>query len=186
MTVVRGKYNTAPTLPGLRPGATRPGRSRMNNFDKADSHHRRSRLRKSQPMLSRLSIAAAWLLHLLPLPVLALLGNALGVVIYALARRRRRIVLDACTADADCKKGSRCECDREAPNYCLPSNCDSDAECSGLACADAPSGRYCRTKNDQCARDADCPPKDRFIERCDYDLGASAWRCVDVEPPPPG
>lgn len=93
MTVVRGKYNTAPTLPGLRPGATRPGRSRMNNFDKADSHHRRSRLRKSQPMLSRLSIAAAWLLHLLPLPVLALLGNAVGVVIYGLARRRRHIAM---------------------------------------------------------------------------------------------
>ena len=44
-------------------------------------------------MLSRLSVAAAWVLHLLPLPVLALLGNALGVVIYALARRRRHIAL---------------------------------------------------------------------------------------------
>ncbi|MER2543584.1 MAG: lipid A biosynthesis acyltransferase, partial [Candidatus Accumulibacter phosphatis] len=44
-------------------------------------------------MLSRLLIASVWILHLLPLPVLACLGNALGVVIYGLARRRRHIVL---------------------------------------------------------------------------------------------
>jgi KDO2-lipid IV(A) lauroyltransferase len=44
-------------------------------------------------MLSRLLIASVWMLHLLPLPVLACLGNALGVVIYGLAGRRRHIVL---------------------------------------------------------------------------------------------
>ncbi len=44
-------------------------------------------------MLSRLLIAVVWVLHLLPLPLLAALGNGLGVVIYGLAGRRRHIVL---------------------------------------------------------------------------------------------
>jgi KDO2-lipid IV(A) lauroyltransferase len=44
-------------------------------------------------MLSRLLVAAVWFLHWLPLPVLACLGNALGSVIFHLARRRRHIVL---------------------------------------------------------------------------------------------
>ncbi len=44
-------------------------------------------------MLSRLLIAAVWILHLLPLPLLAALGNALGAIIYGLAGRRRHIVL---------------------------------------------------------------------------------------------
>lgn len=40
-------------------------------------------------MMTRLLIFAIWLLHFLPLPVLALLGNALGLLLYALARERR-------------------------------------------------------------------------------------------------
>ncbi|MBK7954171.1 MAG: lipid A biosynthesis acyltransferase [Candidatus Accumulibacter sp.] len=43
--------------------------------------------------MSRLLIAVVWVLHLLPLPLLAALGNGLGVVIYGLAGRRRHIVL---------------------------------------------------------------------------------------------
>ncbi len=46
-----------------------------------------------QYMLSRLLAALLWLLHFLPLPVLATIGDALGGVLYALARRRRNIVL---------------------------------------------------------------------------------------------
>ena len=44
-------------------------------------------------MLSRLLVAALWLLHFLPLSVLAACGNALGSAFFALARRRRHIVL---------------------------------------------------------------------------------------------
>ncbi len=40
-------------------------------------------------MMSRLSIFLLWLLHFLPLPILAGIGNALGLVLYALARERR-------------------------------------------------------------------------------------------------
>jgi lauroyl/myristoyl acyltransferase len=62
-------------------------------------------------MLSRLLIASVWILHLLPLPVLACLGNALGVVIYGLARRRRHIVmvnLGLCFPEFDSKISAVC------------------------------------------------------------------------------
>jgi KDO2-lipid IV(A) lauroyltransferase len=44
-------------------------------------------------VLSRLLVAALWLLHFLPLSVLAACGNALGSAFFLLARRRRHIVL---------------------------------------------------------------------------------------------
>jgi KDO2-lipid IV(A) lauroyltransferase len=43
-------------------------------------------------MLSRLVVALLWLLHLLPLPVLAPLGRGLGLALYRLAKKRRHIV----------------------------------------------------------------------------------------------
>jgi KDO2-lipid IV(A) lauroyltransferase len=44
-------------------------------------------------MLSRLLAATLWLLHFLPLRTLALVGNALGLALFSVAGRRRRIVL---------------------------------------------------------------------------------------------
>ncbi len=44
-------------------------------------------------MFSRLLVAILWLLHFLPLSILARLGNALGLVLFRLATRRRHIVL---------------------------------------------------------------------------------------------
>lgn len=44
-------------------------------------------------MFTRLAIAAVWLLHFLPLPVLALFGRSLGLLVYALAAERRDITL---------------------------------------------------------------------------------------------
>lgn len=43
-------------------------------------------------ILSRLTVAALWLLHWLPLPVLAIVGQGLGLVLYAAVAKRRRIV----------------------------------------------------------------------------------------------
>ncbi|MEF8754536.1 MAG: lipid A biosynthesis acyltransferase [Accumulibacter sp.] len=43
--------------------------------------------------MSRLAVGLLWLLHWLPLPVLARCGNALGSVSFHLGRRRRHIVL---------------------------------------------------------------------------------------------
>ncbi len=40
-------------------------------------------------MLTRLGIFILWLLHFLPLPLLAALGNALGLLLYALSAERR-------------------------------------------------------------------------------------------------
>ncbi|MBK7425442.1 MAG: lipid A biosynthesis acyltransferase [Propionivibrio sp.] len=44
-------------------------------------------------ILSHLAVALLWLLHLLPLPVLAILGRGLGWLFYYIARRRRKIAL---------------------------------------------------------------------------------------------
>ena len=41
--------------------------------------------------LSRLAVAVFWLLHFLPLPVLAAVGNALGRLLFAFGARRRKI-----------------------------------------------------------------------------------------------
>ncbi len=43
--------------------------------------------------MSRLAIAFFWLLHWLPLPVLNLLGQGFGLLLYPLARARRKVVL---------------------------------------------------------------------------------------------
>lgn len=44
-------------------------------------------------MMSRLLLGVLWLARLLPMPLLALLGRGLGVLLYALARSRRRVAL---------------------------------------------------------------------------------------------
>jgi KDO2-lipid IV(A) lauroyltransferase len=44
-------------------------------------------------VLSRLLVALLWLLHFLPLSILAACGSALGSAFFVLARRRRHIVL---------------------------------------------------------------------------------------------
>ena len=43
--------------------------------------------------LSRAAVAVFWLLHFLPLPILARLGEGLGEVLYRLGTRRRKIAL---------------------------------------------------------------------------------------------
>lgn len=42
-------------------------------------------------MLSRISVFLMWLLHFLPLPILAWFGNALGMILYVFATERRRV-----------------------------------------------------------------------------------------------
>jgi KDO2-lipid IV(A) lauroyltransferase len=43
-------------------------------------------------LLSRLAAALVWLLHFLPLPVLAAVGNAFGRLLFLLGRQRRNVV----------------------------------------------------------------------------------------------
>ncbi len=42
-------------------------------------------------MITRIGLFAMWLLHFLPLPVLALFGQMLGLLLYLLGRERRRV-----------------------------------------------------------------------------------------------
>jgi Kdo2-lipid IVA lauroyltransferase/acyltransferase len=44
-------------------------------------------------MMTRIGLALIWLLHWLPLAVLAMLGRAAGLLLYVLARERRQVVL---------------------------------------------------------------------------------------------
>ena len=44
-------------------------------------------------MLTRLAVALLWLLQLMPLPLLAAIGDGLGRLAYLIARRRRRVAL---------------------------------------------------------------------------------------------
>lgn len=44
-------------------------------------------------MLTRLVLAIMWLLHCLPLPVLAVLGRGFGLLLYVLGRERRHVTL---------------------------------------------------------------------------------------------
>lgn len=43
--------------------------------------------------MTRVGLALIWLLHWLPLPLLAVIGRGAGLVLYLLARERRRVVL---------------------------------------------------------------------------------------------
>ena len=51
------------------------------------------RLASDRLMLTRLALALMWLLRLLPLPLLAAIGDGFGTLLYALGRERRRICL---------------------------------------------------------------------------------------------
>ena len=44
-------------------------------------------------ILSHIPVAILWLLHFLPLPILAVIGRGLGLLLYFIAGRRRKIVL---------------------------------------------------------------------------------------------
>ncbi|MGH8718603.1 MAG: lysophospholipid acyltransferase family protein [Burkholderiales bacterium] len=73
-----------------------PGRPQLFALDSlAESIVRalaRETLRDSRAVLSRIVLAILWLLHLLPLPLLAKLGEGFGMLVYAFGRERRRVV----------------------------------------------------------------------------------------------
>jgi KDO2-lipid IV(A) lauroyltransferase len=58
-------------------------------------------------MLSRLLVAVLWMLHFLPLSILARIGKALGTILFSVGRRRRHIVmvnLGLCFPDLDSRQ----------------------------------------------------------------------------------
>src|SRR5688572_29651490 len=56
-------------------------------------HAARAGIANSHLTVERIGLGLIWLLHFLPLALLAPLGEALGMLLYALARPRRRVVL---------------------------------------------------------------------------------------------
>jgi hypothetical protein len=103
---------------------------------------------------------------------------------------------DRCTTDADCHAGEDpeadrgpCECGENGEtNVCASGNCSVDSDCGpGGYCSPSfdfhcgyEGGRryYCRTKNDLCTDDADCPDAGpRWRPECRYDKDAQRWAC---------
>ncbi|CAN5199109.1 hypothetical protein BH09MYX1_BH09MYX1_48500 [soil metagenome] len=97
---------------------------------------------------------------------------------------RIRCTYDTCAADADCKTGEACACDRDG-NHCVTATCRTDADCGGLGCSPSSSsscngrsvvvGVYCHTKKDSCTDDDDCGRH----ENCEYEPTDARWICVD-------
>ena len=90
-----------------------------------------------------------------------------------------------CASDEDCEAGEVCVCagvDYTDWGRCVPSDCTSDADCDGGACA-ASKALYedkvvqlaCHTEGDVCCNDADCG--DGFLQ-CTFDISVEMqWSC---------
>jgi hypothetical protein len=105
---------------------------------------------------------------------------------------------DACASDADCARGSICECGTgqgTSRNRCIPGNCHANVDCGDWACTETMStfvagndarrveGRFCKTREDQCRVDRDCDLEGRSA--CAYRKELSRWTCVAISYGPP-
>jgi hypothetical protein len=97
-----------------------------------------------------------------------------------------------CASDAMCGADEACFCAVEpiqfdgsahsagAIDQCLPGNCRTGADCASGECGASPdvcddgpvAGLYCRTADDECRIDADCP-----FGRCEYVSSLARWAC---------
>lgn len=94
----------------------------------------------------------------------------------------------ACATDAECSGGEVCVCgpDLGADKHstCVPSECEDGSECESGSCqlsvyyngCAEKLQMMCRTGDDQCADDTDCPEG----ETCAYDGAALAWTCQGI------
>jgi hypothetical protein len=100
-----------------------------------------------------------------------------------------------CSSDEDCMEGLACECELrwagDGPhgpglpytfNRCVAADCRSDADCGGLRCGVSDDGCggiggfFCRTPEDDCSSDLDCPDYD-VGNRCAYSWELERWAC---------
>jgi hypothetical protein len=95
-----------------------------------------------------------------------------------------------CANDDSCGAGKACMCSMATPtgagiywepSKCIPSECESSADCNGFACSFSsekcgePRGFYCRTPYDECDDDSNCGgPKCRWFATKGH------WACSDV------
>jgi hypothetical protein len=101
---------------------------------------------------------------------------------------------DECLTDSDCGTHIPCDCRYPtiagSPNVCLTaSNCAVDSDCgppgfcspSNLPGQSPEVGYFCRTPNDTCVDDADCPvgPEAMGAE-CRFDMASAIWTCFQI------
>jgi hypothetical protein len=102
-----------------------------------------------------------------------------------------------CGSDADCGADQACVCALEEISYkqggsvyfaatidrCLPGNCRTGADCASGECGASRfdcfeggpiAGFYCRTAEDECRTNHDCP---HDYETCKYEPTLGRWAC---------
>lgn len=103
-----------------------------------------------------------------------------------------RCTYDECRVDADCPDRAVCACDEgwfSRADVCLPSNCRVDADCGPKGwCSPSTEncqglshvvGYFCRTRDDECREDVDCPAVDpRTPGYCRFDAARRRWSCA--------
>jgi len=103
-----------------------------------------------------------------------------------------------CTSDAECG-AAVCECGEDFQcfgpkrNVCLTKgNCHVDADCGpggfcsfssdGAYCGMYGNGYFCRTPNDQCTDDAECPREADGPTSCQFNATQGYWACASAGP----
>jgi hypothetical protein len=100
-----------------------------------------------------------------------------------------RCTYDHCLSDEDCAAREACHCGGDVlGNVCVPAACKTDDDCpeTGLC---SPSSTYagshietryaCRTCDDECLDDADCPPdRGERAQHCLFIEAKKHWACM--------
>jgi hypothetical protein len=101
------------------------------------------------------------------------------------------IVRVGCATDDDCGADEVCVCaagranensrSQQTISRCVPAGCQTDSDCDSGECGAILGdcgydifGFECRTAEDECRDDADCPGGN---DKCGYDAGRGRWAC---------
>lgn len=88
---------------------------------------------------------------------------------------------DVCATDADCGKGTACQCEFNG-NYCVQAGCRTSADCGGKACSldygcrGGVNGWQCHRDGDECNSNVDC--KDPGTS-CHFSPEVGHWKCIN-------
>jgi hypothetical protein len=99
---------------------------------------------------------------------------------------RNECEYDTCFSDADCGKGTACECSSDG-TYCAQASCRSSADCNGEACSQdrgcrsSIQGWSCHSPKDECNSDEDCTAKPG--SGCHFSRELGHWACSELRCP---